>query len=499
MADRAAGRLFRSLSAKLVLLLVVLLAVPWMIYNELRAADAEKRLLLLKTVQEQGRLIARGLQVSFRHLDRSAVPDLNATLANFGVDGLHIKVLYRPVGNGADDDSGFYYVAAWPPLSEDYRHAERERVVGTGMLRRLHDSCEGEQALATHYLNPAGRREVLTSLTPIRSPAGCWVVITSHPSAGLLGISTQTTYWRSPEVRMAASVYLAMSVLVISQFLVIWVNLRRFAQLARRIGTKVAGVASFRALNRVPELDTVAEEFDRLVARLRKSADDIRLAAEERAHALKTPVAVVTQAVEPLRRALPPGDAKARRALELIETALGRLDTLISAGRESDQAAAALIEVAAHPLELGAFLEEALSGYAILAESGRLVLRLPGRSRVVALGDRNLLATVMENVIENALGFSPVNGRVVVSLTRRGRQAEIVVEDEGPGVAADRLEAVFERYYSHRPEQMGRAGPHLGLGLWIARRNVEALGGTVSAENGTPCGLRIVVRLPLVP
>ena len=84
-------------------------------------------------------------------------------------------------------------------------------------------------------------------------------------------------------------------------------------------------------------------------------------------------------------------------------------------------------------------------------------------------------------------------------LTRDGRFAHLTVSDQGPGVPAEQLERIFDRYYSERrADTSGEASPsYFGIGLWIARRNVEAMGGTIRAENSTPHGMAVHVRLPL--
>ncbi len=494
MPELLLPRPFRSFKVKLAFLLTVLLLVPVMVFGELRGADAEKRHLLLRTVQEQGRLIARGLETSFRNLDAKALPELNAALARFGGGDMRIKVFFRP----APELDAFYHVAAWPASPDGYLESERRQLVDTGVLADIGARCDGQRVLAAEYRNPAGREEVLTSLTPVASKAGCWLIITSHPAAGLLGVH-RASFWGTPEMRIAASIYAALAVLVITQFVGIWRSLRRFAALAGRIAVRGGGPASFRALNRIPELDDVAAEFDRLVSGLRKSAEDMRIAADEKAHALKAPIAVISQAIEPLRRSVAAEDARGRRAVEIITASVAKLDTLISAARQSEEATAELIEAAPRPTDLAAFLHRLVNGYAMLVDRDGLTLRLPDTPAPKVLADHDLLAAAMENIIDNALSYSPPGGRVSIVLAAAGGGVEVLVGDEGPGVTEQRLEAIFQRYYTSRGGDAGDGEPHYGLGLWIVRRNVEALGGTVVAQNRTPHGLLIRIRLPRAP
>jgi two-component system sensor histidine kinase ChvG len=109
-----------------------------------------------------------------------------------------------------------------------------------------------------------------------------------------------------------------------------------------------------------------------------------------------------------------------------------------------------------------------------------------------------MMETAVENVLENAVSFTPASGIIRVRAYRDGRGARIMIEDEGPGVPADRLHRIFDRYYSVRPASAASAAGNFGIGLWIVRRNVEAMGGRVWAENRRQGGLRVTIEFPAV-
>src|SRR5262249_44400621 len=90
-------------------------------------------------------------------------------------------------------------------------------------------------------------------------------------------------------------------------------------------------------------------------------------------------------------------------------------------------------------------------------------------------------------------------GKILVHLTREGAFAHLSVSDEGPGVPEGQLDRIFDRYYSERRAETrgGNHSSYFGIGLWIARRNIEAMGGTIAAENREPRGLAVHIRLPL--
>ncbi len=502
------GRLLRaanSIATKAIILVVIFIACPLIVYVELRGADREKSRLLMETVQEQGRLMAVALTPALQRFGAGRTPALQAELASVVSGSTKVKVLFRPetarVRSKGQQNVGFFYVAAWPEVPAAYLDTEWQFLVETGLLDRLRDSCEGERALAVRYTNPAGQWELLSSLTPVRTDAGCWVVLTAVGGADSVGMTIGQPYWKRPEVQVAAAIYLIMAALVLSLFLDVGLNLRGFARLASQIAARGPGHGSFSAHNRVPELQGVAREFDRMVDGLDASAKAIRDAAEENAHAFKTPIAVIAQSVEPIRTSLPPQDERARRALQLVEQATERLDALITAARHMDEAIADLISPPREKVDLSQLLTGMVEAYGETAALQGIELTSEIRPDIFVAASVDLLEIVIENLLDNAFSFSPSGTRVGVTLERSGTEAVLVITDQGPGVDPDNLERIFERYFSDRP-QPAAAGDvldaaHFGMGLWIVRRNVEAVGGRIHAENHPEGGLAVKASLPL--
>lgn len=483
----------RTFAARIGVLLVVFLAVPAVLYLQFRAADDDRNSLLLENVRNQGRLVSEAIRPLLERFGPDTAKALNERVASFGQTAdVSLKVLFRPVaGNG----KGFFFLSAWPAVPAGYLEEEQGLLLATGILDKLRDTCAGNLPLALRFKPPTGGEELLASLSPIDAPTGCWVVITAYRNVAFLQSSLGRPYWRSPEVQAAAAIYLVMALVVVWLFADAWRSVRRFGGLARRIGGRRVDKVSFRQLNRMPELDGVAEEFDRMVTALDDSARVIRQTAEENAHALKAPVAVISQSVEPIKRALN-DDPHAQRAVALIEESVERLDALVSAARRLDQITAEAIEPGRETVDLSDLLTSLIDGYAeSWAESGPALRRTiePGLS-VVATPD--MLETVFENLIDNAYSFSPTGGWIGIAASHRDGLAEVFIEDDGPGVEEAKLERIFERYVTDRPPGQ-KGGPHFGIGLWIVRRNIESLNGTVHAENRRSGGLRVIVRLPL--
>jgi two-component system sensor histidine kinase ChvG len=486
-------RFYRSLTAKAAVLAMIFLAVPIIVYDQFRAADEAEKALLLRSVREHGHVITAALAPVLSAGERPALPQLGSELARFADDFTKVKLLFAPAGT-----TGFFYVASWPPVSAAQLDVERETLRQQGVLERLSESCEGEFPFALRYRVPGGADEIVTSMTPLKAPAGCWVVVTSSGAGALPGSNLGRPYWESSEVRIAAAIYLAMVLLTITTFWSVRRGLRRFAERARNIRERRAGGGSFRAQNDIPELADVAEEFDHMVEVLDASASDIRRAAEDNAHAFKTPIAVIRQSLEPLKRAIAAENQRGLRAVGLIETSLDKLDGLVASSRRLDEATADVMDMPRTDVDLSSLLARLLQAHADALAGRRLTLNGHVAPRILIHANEEMVETVIENLLDNALSFSPEGASISVRLEARDGFAHLFIGDGGPGVAPENLSRIFDRYFSQRmPTRNDGLDTHFGIGLWIARRNVEALGGTIRAENLHPNGLLMHVRLPL--
>jgi len=493
---RRAGVVWRSFATKLVLLLAILITVPAVLYGQFRSADIERTALLQRSVQEEGRLIAATLTPMLERFSDGAAGQIGTELTQIGGPGINVKLLFRPAAGPSTD--GFFYIAASPQVSTDYIEQDRAELLATGIFDALPDTCAGGEPLARRYTNPAGAEEILTSITPVNLPSGCWVVVTSNASASFLGSSIGQPYWKTTQAQIALAMYLLLVVLVVSLFVDIWRNVRRFGAVARAIRVRRADNPSFRERNHIPELDWVATEFDRLVRVLNESADSIRQAAEENAHALKAPLAVISQSIEPLKHAIPSQNERAQRAVLLIEHSVARLDATVSATRRMEQATAELIDPPREAIDVSSLLLGMLKSYRDTMAGHQLHLEATIADGVSVRGSEELFETIIDNLLENATSFAPDGSSITVTLHEDGHQVILSVSDEGPGVPDGDLERIFERYFSRRDDD-ARTGTNFGIGLWIVRRNVDAIGGSVRAENQTQGGLEISLHLPRAP
>lgn len=487
----------RSLATRLALVAVAFAAVPAFLYGEFSAAEQAKRDVLLSRLQVEGQLIARGLSLGLARIKAPSVVETRKVLDELGPAGVNVRLLFRPVL--AENLPGpVFLVGAAPALAAEQVEAERERLAAAGVIRAVPDSCAGGRALDLHYSNASGTEEVLTSIVPFTTPAGCWAVVTSQGAAEAAGSLLDRPYWKSPEVQMAAGLYALLMVLVLTVIGGLWLNLRRFGHQARAVGDGIAPTKPFVKANRIPELDGVARELDQMVGNLRSTAEAFRFAAEENAHAFKTPIATIAQAVEPLRRSVAddPAGSSSSRALQVIEASLDRLDALVAASRRLDQVNADLVSPPRQAVDLSRLVAALLDSYDETADDRAVIIERRVTPGCVIRAGIEMMETVIENVLDNALSFSPDGSTVTVTVARGDGRVVLAIDDQGPGAPPEVLDRMFDRYVSHRPESDPSGAPHFGIGLWIVRRNVTSVGGTVEARNRAEGGLRVTVTLP---
>src|SRR5260221_546574 len=417
---------YRALAIKIFVLTVVFLVVPIIFYPLFQLADAQQSELLQQTVEQKGSLIAAVLKPHLTAFEDESQDSLRRALDELVTDGANIKVLvHQEVSLGSH---GFLYVASVPVVNAEYLEQERDKLISMGLLAKLESTCSGDSE-SLRFTNPAGRPELLTSMTPVHIGNRCWVVITSEATAAVLATSIGQPVWLTPTVRLAALIYFLSALVVAWFFIDIWRNIDRFRVAARKIRLQGAGQISFREMNTIPELTGVADDFDSLVDALKQSKDFIIQAAEENAHALKAPLAVIAQAIEPLKRATPKSDLQAQRSLELIERSTARLDLLVSAARDLEQVAAEVISTNSRPIDLSAYLSQLVAAFEPTLNAEGKHLDCDIEHGVQAYATEEAVESIIENLLENAASFTEIGGTVMVRLSVADRFAHLTIAD----------------------------------------------------------------------
>jgi two-component system sensor histidine kinase ChvG len=302
---------------------------------------------------------------------------------------------------------------------------------------------------------------------------------------------------------------IAAGVMVVLSFLLagtIAGPVRRLAESAQLVRRRT------RSRVEIPDLSHRRDEIGHLSGSLRDMTDALynRIEAIESfaadvAHELKNPLTSLRSAVETLP--LAKTEDSRNRLLSVIQHDVKRLDRLISDISDASRLDAEMQRHEAEPVNVAKLLTTVISvanerhddGVTVKVnfEGGR-----PGAFMV--LGNDSRLGQVVNNLIDNARSFSPPGGTVRVTARRLKNQIEIIVDDDGPGIPAESMEKIFERFYTHRPHQP--FGQNSGLGLSISKHIVEAHGGRIRAENrqspavagetAVVIGARFTVQLP---
>lgn len=253
--------------------------------------------------------------------------------------------------------------------------------------------------------------------------------------------------------------------------------------------------------DRHDEIGDLSGALRDLTAALAQRIGAIENFAADVAHEIKNPLTSLRSAVETAQRVTNPTDHM--KLMHVIRDDVDRLDRLISDISNASRLDAELSRDEAVQIDIGRTLAVLIDFYRQESPehtNGAEVVLVPLKEKLVVIGVEMRLAQVLQNLVDNALSFSPQSGKVTLSAWRDGRWVKLVIEDEGPGVPENKLAAIFDRFYSERPRDE-KFGTHSGLGLSISKQIVEAHRGSISAENrrdsaGKIQGARFIVQLP---
>ncbi|PKA39287.1 sensor histidine kinase [Rhizobium sullae] len=266
----------------------------------------------------------------------------------------------------------------------------------------------------------------------------------------------------------------------------------------------------------IPDFSARQDEIGNLSIALRAMTtalydriDAIESFAADVSHELKNPLTSLRSAVETLP--LAKSDDSKKRLMDVIQHDVRRLDRLISDISDASRLDAELARVDAQSVDLEAFLSDLVEVSRQIRHKNKdvqiefAIERKPGiKTRFVVNGHDLRIGQIITNLIENARSFVPdEGGKITVRLFRTRSRCIVYIEDNGPGIQAENIDRIFERFYTDRPESEG-FGQNSGLGLSISRQIAEAHGGSLRAENivdaetAEVLGARFILALPAV-
>ncbi|WP_300974198.1 HAMP domain-containing sensor histidine kinase [Sphingomonas sp. LHG3406-1] len=255
-----------------------------------------------------------------------------------------------------------------------------------------------------------------------------------------------------------------------------------------------------RFAKRKDEIGLLARAVSDMSQALRLRIDNIEAFAADVTHELKNPLASLRSAVDGLERI---EDPKLRaQLLDVVRRDVLRLDRLIGDIGEAARTDAELARAAFEPVDLGLLVGQICEGWEQRRLTGdvRIAFARPRAASAIVMGEPARLARAIDNIIDNAISFSPAGALVEVAVALVGNKVLIRIDDEGPGVPSHVREAIFNRFVSVRPEG-GDFGRHSGLGLAIARAIVKGHDGEIDVadRDDAPSGARFTIRLPAAP
>ena len=275
--------------------------------------------------------------------------------------------------------------------------------------------------------------------------------------------------------------------------------LQRLARAAVRVRLgRAREVTVPRLPERRDEIGMLARALSDMSIALRQRIDATDAFAADVSHELKNPIASLRSALDALDRVDRP-DLRAQ-LMAIAQDDVRRLDRLVTDIAEASRVDAELSRTRFEPIDLGLLIETMVIAREArgVPRGVRLAFARPRKNVAVVLGEEQRLVRVLDNLIDNAISFSPDGGLVQIIATVADDQVLVSVEDEGPGVPVTEREHVFRRFHSVRPE--GESfGKHSGLGLAIARSIVEGHQGRISIGDREDAqqGARFILRLPM--
>ena len=242
--------------------------------------------------------------------------------------------------------------------------------------------------------------------------------------------------------------------------------------------------------NRRDELGQLANTFDRMAGRIETLLTAERRLLLDISHELRSPLARLGVAVELAR-----SGENLEAALNRIQKESDRLNALVGQLLQVTRAEGDPRSLRRDPVRLDELVQQLVDDSAIEASARGCQLQYDRSEPVTVEGDPELLRRAMENVIRNAIRYSPPDTTVEITLARRNGMAVVDVRDHGPGVPEEALPRLFDAFYRVEKSRDSSCGG-IGLGLSIARRAIELHKGGIRARNAQP-GLEVEMELPV--
>ena len=241
------------------------------------------------------------------------------------------------------------------------------------------------------------------------------------------------------------------------------------------------------------EIGDLVVSFNQTLERLESLFTSQQRFLADVSHELRTPLTVIKGNVD-LMRHIKEADEE---SLNSIDQEAGRLTRLVGGLLMLAQAESGKLALNMKPVELDLLLTEVFTEMCVLAGS-KVKVHLNDIDQVMVNGDRDRLKQVLLNLVANAIQYTPQGGDVFLSMSKIGEQARIIIRDTGPGIPAEDLPHIFDRFYRAEKSRTRSSIGGFGLGLSIAHWIVEHHGGQIKVESKEGKGTTFVIWLSVI-
>jgi dedicated sortase system histidine kinase len=373
--------------------------------------------------------------------------------------------------------------------TEEFDDAIAEDAVAAG--REVNAALQGAASTRTRNTGD-GRAVVVSAAHPI------WVGDEVHGAVVVEETTNRIASLRNRALERLLGVTLALFAIVAGVLL--WFAARLSSRIRRLAGEADAAIDARGRVTRLTtasdasdEIGDLSRSFTTVLERLARYNAYLEALAGRLSHELRTPVAVVRSSLENLHAARTAEET--RTYVARAEEGLARLSTILSRMTEASRLEQGLSSATRERFDAVAVVRGCVEGYRLAYATRAFELIAPDRS-IVLDGAPDLLAQMLDKLVENAADFATQGTPVRVSLAAQEGRAVLRVENNGPPLPDAIRDSLFDSMVSLRGERSGGA-PHLGLGLYIARLIAEFHGGTLRAVNLPGGGAAFEATLPL--
>ncbi|MDE2263726.1 MAG: hypothetical protein KGL45_14475 [Gammaproteobacteria bacterium] len=329
----------------------------------------------------------------------------------------------------------------------------------------------------------------------VNTSGGQWRVYGTASPTKVVQVAQPMSVRRQEAAQLAVRTLAPFALLMPLLGLLVWLAVGHALQPLQRLAkaVKARRVNALEPLSdeRLPEeVQPLVHSLNDLLARLTAALDRERAFMADAAHELRTPLTALHLQLGALARAgSEPERTEAMGKLsEGVQRAIRLVEQMLALARQEPRA-----EPVRTRFALDELAREVAAELVPLADARRIDLGMSEAQSAFVRGERDSVATLIRNLVDNAVRYTPEGGRVDVAVERSARQAILRVMDDGPGIAREERERVFDRFY-RRP---GTRSPGSGLGLAIVKASAAAHGATVALGEGAGGrGLAVTVAFP---